>query len=134
MNFPLLSEIARQGVCIRVDGEDLSVTQDNLTDALIDKIRDNKTGLIASLERLRGIAGDDWQDVVKHPDQLRDLIHSITTVEVRARGDIPSHYTATVYCQTCNQSVPHFPVGVTEIACCVWCLNGQPVLVAGNTQ
>lgn len=125
MSLPLLSEIACQGICIRVDGDNLTVNRDKLTDSLLAKIRDKKPSLIASLERLRSIAGDDWQEIVKHLDQVRDLIHSVTTVEARARGDIPPHYTATVYCQTCNQDVLHFPVGVTEVACCVWCLNGD---------
>ena len=127
MSLPLLSEIASQGVRIRVDGEDLSVAQDNLTDSLLAKIKDKKPSLIASLETLSGI--DDWQEIVEHPDQVRDLIHSITTVEARARGDIPRHYRATVYCQTCEQDVAHFPVGVDTVAACVWCLNGQKVTV-----
>ena len=127
MSLPLLSEIASQGVRIRVDGEDLSVAQDNLTDSLLAKIKDKKPSLIASLERLRSIAGDDWQEIVEHSDQVRDLIYSISTVDARERGDIPPHYTATVYCQTCQKAVPHFPVDVDTVAACVWCLNGQPV-------
>lgn len=125
--LPLLSEIASRGVHIRVDGTHLVVSSDKLTDSLSTKIRDNKPALIADLEKLRLIAGSDWQEIVKHPDQVRDLIYSITTVDARARGDIPPHYTATVYCQTCNQDVPHFPVDVDTVAACIWCLNGQPV-------
>ena len=128
--LPLLSELAGQGVCIRVDGHNLAVSQDKLTDSLITKIQDNKPALIADLEKLRSIAGTDWQEIVSQPEQLRDLIHSFVTTEARERGEIPVHYTAVVYCQTCNQDVPHFPVGVDTVAACVWCLNGKPVLVS----
>lgn len=125
MSLSLLSEIASQGVRISVDGDNLSVAQDNLTDSLLAKIKDEKPSLIASLERLSSIAGDDWQETVKHPAQVRTMTDSTITVDTRARGDIPPHYRDTVYCQTCKQSVPHFPVGGTEVGCCVWCLNGD---------
>ena len=129
MSLPLLSEIARQGVHIRVDGDNLTVNRDKLTDSLLAKIKDKKPSLIASLERLRSIAGDDWQEIVKHPDQVKCLVYSVITPETRAHGDIPASYTDTVYCRTCKQSVPHFPVGVTEVGCCVWCWNDQKVTV-----
>lgn len=130
MSLPLLSEIASQGVYICVDGDNLTVNRDNLTDSLLAKIKDEKPSLIASLERLSGIAGDDWQEIVNHPDQVRDLIHSFVTTEARERGEIPAHYTAVVYCQTCNQDVPHFPVNGDAVEACVWCMNGKPVLVS----
>ncbi len=85
MSLSLLSEIASQGVRICVDGDNLTVAQDNLTDSLLVKIKDKKPSLIASLERLSSIAGDDWQEIVKHPDQVRDLIHSVTTVHTLRR-------------------------------------------------
>ncbi len=128
--LPLLSELAGRGVRIRVDGHNLAVSQDKLTDSLITKIQDNKPALIADLEKLRGIAGTDWQEIVSHPEQLRALIHSFVTAEARERGEIPAHYTAVVYCQTCNQDVPHFPVGSETVVACVWCLNGKPVPVS----
>ena len=127
--LPLLSELAGQGVRIRVDGIHLAVSQDKLTDSLITKIQNNKPALIADLEKLRDVAGTEWQEIVSHPEQLRDFIHSFVTAEARVRREIPSHYTAVVYCQTCNQDVPHFPVGVEMVGACVWCMNGQPVPV-----
>ena len=42
--LPLLSELAGRGVRIRVQGRHLAVSQDKLTDSLIGKIQDNKTG------------------------------------------------------------------------------------------
>jgi len=128
--LPLLSELAGRGVRIRVDGIHLAVSQDKLTDSLITKIQDNKPALIADLEKLRGIAGTDWQEIVSHPEQLRAFIHSFVTTEARERGEIPAHYTAVVYCQTCNQDVPHFPVAGNTVEACVWCLNGKPVSVS----
>ena len=125
--LPLLSELACRGVRIRVDGIHLAVSQDNLTDSLITKIQDNKPALIADLEKLQRIAGSEWQEIVSHPEQLRGFIHSFVTTEARRRGEIPSHYTAVVHCQNCNQDVPHFPVDDDTVGACVWCLNDQPV-------
>ena len=111
------------------------VSPDKLTYSLITKIQDNKPALIRSLERLRQYADgdDDWQEVVSDPAQFEAFISSVATFEQRQRGEIPAHYRSTVYCQTCKQDVPHFPVGVTAVGCCVWCLNGQPAAVTGRT-
>ena len=128
--LPLLSELAGRGVHIRVDGHNLAVSQDKLTDSLITKIQDNKPALIADLEKLRGIAGTDWQEIVSHPEQLRAFIHSFVTTEARKRGEIPAHYTAIIHCQTCSKDVPHFSVGDDAVRACVWCLNGKPALVS----
>ena len=127
--LPLLSELAGRGVRIRVDGRHLAVSKGKLPDSLETSIRENKPALIASLERLRRYAtnDDEWQEIVSRPEQLQAMIYSLVTAEVRERGEIPSSYTAVVYCQTCNQDVPHFPVGVEMVGACVWCLNGQPV-------
>ena len=132
--LPLLSELAGRGVRIRVDGTHLAVSQDKLTDSLITKIQDNKPALIADLEKLRGIAGTDWQEIVSHPKQLRAFIHSFVSTEARKRGEIPAHYTAIVYCQNCNQNVPHFPVGDDTVGACVWCWNGQTVPISNKRK
>jgi len=125
--LPLLSELAGRGVCIRVDGHNLVVSQDKMTGSLDTRIRENKPALIASLTRLRQYADGaaDWQEIVSHPEQLRVFIYSIVTSEARERGEIPSSYTATVHCQTCNQDVPHFPIDSDTVEACVWCMNGQ---------
>ena len=127
--LPLLSELAGRGVRVRVDGRHLAVSPDKLTDSLIGKIQDNKPALITDLEKLRHYAdGDDeWQKIVSDPAQFKAYISSVATLEQRQRGEIPSHYTATVHCETCNQDVPHFPVDGDTAAACVWCLNGQSV-------
>jgi len=133
--LPLLSEIASRGVCIRANGVHLVVSPDKLTYSLITKIQDNKPALIRSLERLRQYADgdDDWQEVVSDPAQFEAFISSVATFEQRQRGEIPAHYTATVYCQTCNKSVPHFSVGADSVKERDWCINGQPAEVTGRT-
>ncbi len=125
--LPLLSEIAGNGVRIRVDGRHLAVSPEKLTDSLATRIRENKPALIADLEKLRRIAGPDWQEIVAHPEQLRAFIYSFVTTQARERGEIPAHYTETVYCQSCNRDVPHCPVGDDTVGACAWCLNGQSV-------
>ena len=135
--LPLLSELAGRGVCIRVDGHNLAVSQAKLTDSLITKIQDNKPALIASLTRLRQYADGaaDWHEIVSHPEQLRAFIYSIVTSEARERSEIPSSYMATVHCQTCNQDVPHFPIDNDTAETCVWCMSGQaPPLLPGHDQ
>ena len=125
--LPLLSEIAGTGVRIRADGRHLAVSPEKLTDSLATRIRENKPALIADLEKLRRIAGSDWQEIVAHPEQLRAFIYSLITTEARERGEMPAHYTATIHCQNCNQDVPHYPVGADTVEACVWCFNGQMV-------
>ena len=134
--LPLLSELAGRGVRIRVDGRHLAVSPDRLTDSLATKIQDNKPALIADLEELRHYAdGDDeWQEIVSDPAQFKAYISSFATFEQRQRGEIPSHYTATVHCETCNQDVPHFPVDDDTVGACVWCLNGQTPPPASNQR
>ena len=126
--LPLLSELAGRGVHIRVDGRHLAVSQGKLTDSLETSIRENKPALIASLTRLRQYATDDdeWQEIVSDPAQFKAYISSVAIFEQRQRGEIPSHYTVTVHCQTCSQVVPHFPVDGDTVGACVWCLNEQP--------
>ena len=124
--LPLLSELAGRGVCIRVDGHNLAVSQGKLTDSLETSIRESKPALIASLTQLRQYADgdDDWQEIIDHPEQLRAFIRTYVTTEARKRGEIPAHYTAAVHCQTCNQDVPHFPVDGDTVGACIWCMNG----------
>ena len=126
----LLSDLAEQGLSIQADGSELVLSpRDKLTDALRAQIRSHKPVLIASLTRLGRYAADDdeWQEIVSDPAQFEAYISSVATLEQRQRGEIPSHYTVTVHCQTCNQDVPHFPVDGDTVGACVWCLNGQAV-------
>ena len=126
MSLPLLSEIAAHGISIRVNGDNLTVSRDGLTDSLASRIRENKSALICSLERLRQYADgdDDWQEIVSDPTQFEGYISSVVTFEERQRGEIPSPDTATVHCQNCNQDVPHFPLDINTVMACPWCING----------
>ena len=126
----LLSTLAGQGLTVQAAGSELVLSpRDKLTDALRAQIRSHKPALIASLTRLGRYAADDdeWQEIVSDPAQFKAYISSVATLEQRQRGETPSHYTATVHCDTCNQDVPHFPVDGDTVGACVWCLNGQAV-------
>ena len=126
MSLPLLSEIAAQGISIRVNGDNLTVSRDGLTDSLLVQIRENKPALLASLTRLTRYAADDeeWQEFISDPTQFEGYISSVVAIEQRQHRQIPSHYTATVHCKTCNHDVPHFPVDGDTVGACVWCMNG----------
>ena len=124
----LLSTLASQGLSVQVNGSELVLSpRDKLTDTLRAQIRSHKPALLASLTQLRRYAADDeeWQQIVSDPPQFEGYIYSVVTLEQRQRGEIPSHYTATVHCETCNQNVPHFPVDGDTVLACVWCWNGQ---------
>lgn len=121
----LLAEITRQGVRIRVDGSNLAVSPEGLTESIAADIRSHKPALVRSLNYLRDLMGEDWDEILQSPDQFRAFVDAATICETRAAHLVPSHYTATVYCDNCEQRVPHFPLNVETVGACVWCMNGQ---------
>ena len=120
--LPLLSELAGRGVHIRVDGHNLAVSQAKLTNSLITKIQDNKTALIAGLEKLRRIAGSDWEEIAGDPKQLKVFAELLMIEDMRQKGICPHHYTATTTCKYCGP-VPIWDGCPPEVHGCPWCFN-----------
>lgn len=127
--LPLLSELAGRGVHIRVDGHNLAVSQAKLTNSLITKIQDNKPALIADLEKLRRIAGSDWEEIAGDPKQLKAFAELLMIEDMRQKGVVPGHYTATTTCKHCGL-VPIWDGCPPEVNGCPWCFNrhkGLPI-------
>ena len=127
--LPLISAFADRDVSVVVTGSELTLNAPKgaLTSKLIDRLRQDKADVLKWLAELRAILGDDWEEISQEPAQLRDAANSLMTQISRQRGEIPSHYTVTVHCQTCSRDVPHFPVDDDTVGACVWCLNGHAV-------
>ncbi|MCH6585265.1 MAG: hypothetical protein IH810_05480 [Proteobacteria bacterium] len=127
--LPLIFSFADRDVSVVVRGSDLTLNAPKgaLTPKLVDRLRQDKADVLRWLAELRAILGEDWEEISQDPAQLRAAADSLMTQISRKRGVTPTHYTATVHCETCNQDVSHFPVDGDTVGACVWCLNGQPV-------
>ena len=127
--LPLISAFSDRGITATVTGADLNLNAPKgaLTPKLVNCLREDKRDVILWLDRLRNELGDDWQEVSQDPAQLRAAADSLMTEISRQQGVTPTHYTATIHCQNCNQDVPHYPVGADTVEACVWCFNGQMV-------
>ncbi len=67
-------------------------------------------------------AGPDWEEISKSPEQLKALAELIMIEDMRHRGIVPDHYTATTNCKHCGP-VPIFEGGWPESDGCPWCFN-----------
>ena len=68
----ILTELSDRGINVRPDGEFVTVSpQERLTPDLVDRIKGEKPALLRELERVRLEAGDDWQEIVADPKQLK---------------------------------------------------------------
>ena len=134
--LPLISAFSDRGIIVTVTGADLNLNAPKgaLTPELVSSLQEDKRDVILWLDRLHNELGEDWQEVSQDPAQLKGAADSLMTEISRQRGVVPSHYTATVHCQNCNQDAPHFPVGADTVEACVWCLNGQKVPVKQVTS
>lgn len=133
----LLSEISEQGITARLEGNELALSapKGTLTPDLIARLKKEKPILMRGLRAIKRKAGTDWQEITDHPNQLKTFTELLMIGEMRERGVIPDHYSATVYCRNCNQDVPHFPVDDDAVGACVWCMNGQiPPQIPGVKQ
>ena len=125
--LPLIMDLADQGVFPYVNGNKVVMTPTaRMTDVLRRQVRDNKRPLMSGLVELQRLAGPDWAAFEMYPDQLKAFAEMVMISDMRERGIVPNHYTATLHCETCSQDVPHFPVDGDTVGACVWCLNGLP--------
>ena len=135
--LPLIAAFSDLGITVAVTGADLNLNAPKgaLTPKLVDRLRKDKADVLRWLAELRAILGEDWEEISQDPAQLRAAADLLMTQISRQRGEIPSHYTMTVHCETCNQDVPHFPVDDDTVGACVWCMNGQtPPPIPGHDK
>ncbi len=121
--LPLLIEFSDKGIKVRVDGPDLVLTPKTaLTSNLASRIKKEKPGLLTSLDKIREKAGDNWMEVSNDPEQLKAFADLLAIEDMRQRGIVPDHYTATTDCRHCGL-VPIFEGLPEEVLGCPWCFN-----------
>ena len=129
--LPLLIEFWDKGIKVRVDGSELTLTAPRgvITPSLVSRVKDEKPALLVSLDKIREKAGDDWMEVSNDPAQLKAFADLLAVSEMRERGIVPDHYTATTECKHCGL-VPIFEGCPSKINGCPWCFNrlkGLPI-------
>ena len=129
--FPAISEISEQGISARNEGDELvlSAPKGTLTPEVIAKLKSRKPELLRSLKELQERAGPDWEDVSGDPAKLKAFAERVMITDMRQRGIVPDHYTATTNCRRCGP-VPIFEDWEPELDGCPWCFNrimGLPI-------
>ncbi len=67
-------------------------------------------------------AGPDWEEISADPEQLKAFAELVMIEDMRHRGIVPDHYTATTNCKHCGP-VPIFEGNWPESDGCPWCFN-----------
>ncbi len=129
--LPIITEITDQGITARVEGNEiaLSAPKGTLTPEVLAKLKSKKPELLLSLKELQERAEQDWEEISNDPEQLEALAKLIMIEDMRYRGIVPDHYTATTHCKHCGP-VPIFEGCWPESDGCPWCFNrikGLPI-------
>ncbi len=75
-----------------------------------------------SPDELRRAYADDWKEVSADPAKLKSFAELVMIEDMRHRGIVPDHYTATTNCKHCGP-VPIFEGCWPESDGCPWCFN-----------
>ena len=67
-------------------------------------------------------AGPDWEEVSSDPAKLKAFAELVLIMDMRRRGIVPEHYTATTECVGCGK-VPIFEGVPQQVTGCPWCFN-----------
>ncbi len=138
MSLPAISEISEQGITARVEGDELVVSapKGTLTPEVLAKLKSKKPELLRSLRELQERAGPDWDEVSADPAKLKSFAELVMITDMRHRGIVPDHYTATTNCKHCGP-VPIFEGCWPESDGCPWCFNrlqGLPMPKEENNE
>ncbi len=122
--LPAISEISKQGITARVDGDELVVSapKGTLTPEVLAKLKSKKPELLRSLRELQELAGSDWDEVSADPAKLKSFAELVMITDMRHRGIVPDHYTSETECKHCGP-VPIFEGNWPESDGCPWCFN-----------
>ncbi len=125
MSATAISEISKQGITARIEGNELVVSapKGTLTPEVLAKLKSKKPELLRSLRELQERAGSDWDEVSNDPAQLIAFADSLAIVQIRESGGVPDTYVSVTTCQKCG-TVPIFEGCPSKIGACVWCMNG----------
>ena len=136
--LPAISEFSKQGITARVEGDELVVSapKGTLTSEVLAKLKSKKPELLRSLRELQERAGSDWDEVSADPAKLKSFAELVMITDMRHRGIVPDHYTATTNCKHCGP-VPIFEGCWSESDACPWCFNrlqGLPMPKEENNE
>ena len=122
--LPIITEITDQGITARVEGDEiaLSAPKGTLTPEVIAKLKSKKPDLLRSLQELQKRAESDWEEISTNPAKLVAFAKLVMITDMRHRGIVPDHYTATTNCKHCGP-VPIFEGNWPESDGCPWCFN-----------
>ncbi len=129
--LPIITEITDQGITARVEGDEvaLSAPKGTLTPEVLAKLKSMKPELLRSLKELQERAEEDWEEISADSTKLKAFAELVMITDMRHRGIVPDHYTATIRCKHCGP-VPIFEGCWPESDGCPWCFNrikGLPV-------
>ena len=136
--LPIISEISEQGITARLEGDEvtLSAPKGTLTPDVISRLRGKKPDLLRSLRELQERADQDWLEISTDPAKLKAFAELVMIEDMRHRGIVPDHYTATTNCKHCGP-VPIFEGNWPESDGCPWCFNrlqGLPMPKEENNE
>ena len=122
--LPIITEITDQGITARVEGDEiaLSAPKGTLTPEVVAKLKSKKSDLLRSLKELQQRAEPDWEEISADPAKLKAIAELVMMNDMRHRGIVPDHYTATTNCKHCGP-VPIFEGNWSESDACPWCFN-----------
>ncbi len=132
----IITEITDQGITARVEGDEvaLSAPKGTLTPEVLAKLKSMKPELLRSLKELQERAKQDWPEISTNPAKLKAFAELVMIEDMRHRGIVPDHYTATTNCKHCGP-VPIFEGCWPESDGCPWCFNrlqGLPIPGGNN--
>ncbi len=121
--LPIFSELSDKDIRVRVDGSNLVLSPKKaLSSNLVSRIKKEKPAVIRSLQEIKRKAGPDWDEIANDPAQLKTFAELLMIGEMRERGIVPDHYSATTECKRCGL-VPIFAGCPPTISGCPWCFN-----------
>jgi len=122
--LPIITEITDQGITARVEGDEiaLSAPKGTLTPEVVAKLKSKKPDLLRSLKELQQRAEQNWEEISTNPAKLVAFAKLVMITDMRHRGIVPDHYTATTNCKHCGP-VPIFEGNWAESDACPWCFN-----------
>jgi len=122
--LPIITEITDQGITARVEGDEvaLSAPKGTLTPEVLAKLKSKKPELLRSLKELQERAEEDWEEISADSTKLKAFAALVMITDMRHRGIVPDHYTATTHCKHCGP-VPIFEGCWPESDGCPWCFN-----------
>ena len=132
--LPIITEITDQGITARVEGNEiaLSAPKGTLTPEVIAKLKSKKPDFLRSLKELQERAEQDWEEISADSAKLKSFAELVMITDMRHRGIVPDHYTATTNCKHCGP-VPIFEGCWPESDACPWCFNRLRGLPMSNT-